>query len=369
MNIKFVVSAVYSVLAVCGIFCEMPGIDAADVNQNFIGPVYQKCAEKSDNVPQIFNLASGLYVPGFDINHDGVLNNTDIEQIYITRRETKRSILQKIVEESEKSEEAVQEEVSITVDAEDEPLEAPEVTEITAVTEEPAVTEAEEEEITEPAMPEPREMRGIDVSKWQGRIDWQRVKDAGIEFVIIKAGEGTQVAKNFYTNINGAKEAGIPCGIYWFSNAKSSYEAVAEANACLEVASQYQLEFPVVCDFEYRSIEKCGNPLEKNKAAATEAVLSFLGTIEEGGYYSMIYTNKNFSSKYLEFDRISSEYDVWCAGYNVSSPGLPCGIWQHSQTGKVDGIDMDSVKKADVDLDIAYRDYPAIMKHLHINGY
>lgn len=369
MNIKFVVSAVFSVLAVCGSFREIPDACAAGVNRSYIGPVYQNSAEDSDNVPQIFNLASGLYVPGFDINHDGVLNNSDIEQIYTTRRENKHKILQRMVEEAEKAELAEQEEITLVPDEEETQLEEPEVTEVSAVTEVPDVTEPEEEETAETVMPEPKEMRGIDVSKWQGRIDWQRVKDAGIEFVIIKAGEGTEVAKNFYTNINGAKEAGIPCGIYWFSNAKSSWEAVAEANACLEIASQYQLEFPVVCDFEYRSIEKCGNPLEKDRTAATDAVLSFLETIENGGYYSMIYTNRNFSSRYFEFDRISSEYDVWCAGYNVSSPGLACGIWQYSQTGKVDGIDMDSRKKADVDLDIAYRDYPAIMKALHINGY
>ncbi len=86
----------------------------------------------------------------------------------------------------------------------------------------------------------------------------------------------------------------------------------------------------------------------------------------------MLYTNKNFSGQYYEFSRITDKYDIWCAGYSLSEPNMPCGIWQYSQSGFLDGIDIENVGRpirAKVDLDIAYRDYPEIMKYLHINGY
>lgn len=210
---------------------------------------------------------------------------------------------------------------------------------------------------------------GIDVSRWQGTIDWQRIKDAGVQFAIIKAGEGTEVESKFYENINGAKAVGINCGVYWFSNAKSIEEAVMEAQACLDAISGYQLEYPVVCDFEYRSLNN--NPLAGNKTLLTDTVIAFLNTIQSNGYYSMFYTNLDFSGRYLEFERISDNFDVWCAGYSIPEPNMPCGMWQYSQTGEVDGTDITGLNGSQnyVDLDISYKNYPAKMKKYHLNGY
>ncbi len=378
MDLKFVVTAVYSVLSLCGGFNELPDSKLTSFDINIAGPVFQSAepgvyttesfpsAIKSNDTKQI-DMISGMYIPGFDINRDGQFDDKDVEEINSLRKQ-KKTETDRIRAEEEAAEKKAEEERKA---AETEPAvtELPEVTEQSEIT---SYTEVSEEENSEPVQdefPAPKEMRGIDVSKWQGKIDWNRVRDAGKEFVIIKAGEGTEVAKNFYTNIEGAKEAGLACGIYWFSNARSYDQAVAEAEACLEVASQYKLEFPVVCDFEYRSIEKCGNPLENDKTAATDAILGFLDTVEQGGYYAMLYTNKNFSGKYFEFSRITEKYDIWCAGYSLHEPNIPCGIWQYSQTGYVDGIDIESRVKNSVDLDISYRDYPEIMKYLHINGY
>ncbi|MCQ2398829.1 MAG: glycoside hydrolase family 25 protein [Sphaerochaetaceae bacterium] len=213
------------------------------------------------------------------------------------------------------------------------------------------------------------ERHGIDVSRWQGRIDWHKLREAGVEFAMIKAGEDTETEVNFYENIKGAKEAGINCGVYWFSNARSYDEAVAEADACLSVVSQYNLEYPVVCDFEYRSIRN--NPLENDRKGLTDAIIGFLSTIEKGGYYSMLYTNTDFSDKYLEINRITEKFDIWFAGYSVDKPGMPCGIWQYSESGVLDGLDIDNLNNGTtkVDLDISYKDYPQIMKSLQINGY
>ena len=83
----------------------------------------------------------------------------------------------------------------------------------------------------------------------------------------------------------------------------------------------------------------------------------------------MLYTNTDFSTRYLERSRITEEFDIWCAGYNTSGPGLSCGIWQYSEKGRKDGIDILNRNSGYVDLDIAYKDYPEIMKALHINGF
>lgn len=357
MNIRFIIPAAYSVLSLCGSFNGIPCFSAPNAD---VGPVYNIYETDDESAKSSVGMISGMYIPGFDINKDGVFDSRDVEEINSSRIQKKKE-----QEDLKRKEETQNNDKQLTAE-----LDAIEVT----VPETPVLDEPEhtEETIETSSMPAPREMRGIDVSKWQGKIDWNSLKNDGIEFVMVKAGEGKEVAENFYTNIEGAKAAGIACGVYWFSNARSSAEAVSEANACLSVVSQYCLEFPVVCDFEYRSIEKCGNPLENNKAAATDAVLAFLDTIQQGGYYSMLYTNKNFSGQYYEFSRITDKYDIWCAGYSLSEPNMPCGIWQYSQSGFLDGIDIENVGRpirAKVDLDTAYRDYPEIMKYLHINGY
>ncbi len=362
VDMRLIKSAACSALFLCAGLTQT-FVYPATAADGFIGPVCQQASKPGETAEYKSSVViPGIYLPGFDVNRDGVFDSRDVEQITSERKaRLADSIKSEPVPESEPTVTEIQS------DTFDEPL-----TEETVIADEPVYEDDDtdcEDEADDFVMPEPREMRGIDVSKWQGNIDWERVKASGVEFVIIKAGEGTSVARNFYANISGAKEAGLACGIYWFSNARSYSEAVDEANACLEVASQYQLEFPVVCDFEYRSIEDCGNPLQYDRRGATDAILGFLGTIERGGFYSMLYTNRNFSSKYFEFDRISSEYDIWCAAYNASSPGLSCGIWQYSQYGHVDGIDTDNYGKAYVDLDVAYKDYPEIMKRLHINGF
>ena len=207
---------------------------------------------------------------------------------------------------------------------------------------------------------------GIDVSKWQGDVDWKKVKAAGTEFVMIKAGEGTEVEPKFLQNIKGAKEAGLQCGIYWFSSARDTEAVKAEVGACIETIKPYQLEFPVVYDFEYRcfyDLEK--DPMTKDRKLCTDIIYTFLEGMREAGYYPMLYSNKNFPTLYLDKKRLTDEFDFWYANYSKSltEPDEVCGIWQRSCTGRVDGI------QYDVDLDRSYVDYKAIMETYHLNGY
>ena len=380
MNIRFVISAVYSVATLCGSVSELP--EKIVQKETFIGPVYRECEEAAEKTDAVKNaILSNLYLPGFDVNSDGAFDEADSLQINETRKQKKieaEEAAKKAEEEKKAAEEAARiaaEQAAVTEPAATEP----EVTETEAT--EPEVTEVQPEqteavtepEVTEepsaPVLPGPKQRNGVDISGWQGKVDFDRLRNDGVEFVIIKAGEGTRVSDTFYEYIEGAKAAGLNCGVYWFSKATSYDEAIEEAEACLEVVSDYQLEFPVACDYEYTAINNYSNPLRYDKAALTDAILGFLRTIERGGYYSMLYTNTDFSTRYLERSRITEEFDIWCAGYNTSGPGLPCGIWQYSEKGRKDGIDILKNNSGYVDLDIAYKDYPEIMKALHINGF
>lgn len=321
-------------------------------------------------------ITKGIYVPVYDVNSDGRFDASDAQEIKRLQDIMKQKTEKENNEKTEPPVEAVVTDIQEmpvieTQDTEPAPAIAPEV----IVTEAPA---PEIPDVTPPAAEENTAnvsgienavMNGIDVSRWQGRIDWQKVKDCGVEFAIIKAGEGTEVEQRFYENINNAKAVGMNCGIYWFSQARSPEDAELEAQACLNAITGYQLEFPVVYDCEYRSLND--NPLSENKSLLTDTVLTFLDKIQSSGYYSMFYTNTDFSDRYLEFNRITDLYDIWFASYYVSAPAMPCGMWQRSETGRVDGLDMDRLNGdvTYVDLDVAYKNYPDIMKSLHINGY
>lgn len=363
VDMRFMVSVVYSALSLCGNVSDLP-------EQTPVYPFVQesiKSIESTEVRKDWSYVVSGVYVPGFDINNDGKFDLNDVAQIQVSRdnkrveEEKARQILLEAEEAARKAE------AEMAAKAEQERIAAEEAARIAA--EQQAQKEKEAQTSGEKVNISDVERRGIDVSRWQGRIDWQKVKASGVEFAVIKAGEGTETEVNFYENIKGAKEAGINCGVYWFSNAHSYDEAVEEARACLSVVSQYSLEYPVVCDFEYRSLKD--NPLSGNRKALTDTLLGFLSTIEQGGFYSMLYTNTDFSDKYLELSRVTEKYDIWFAGYSVDKPGMPCGMWQYSESGRMDGMDLDNLNNGstNVDLDISFKDYPQIMKSLHINGY
>ena len=205
-------------------------------------------------------------------------------------------------------------------------------------------------------------MNGIDVSKWQGRIDWAKVKASGVQFAIIRAGYGREVSQKdayFEANYAGAKAAGLPVGAYWYSYATTTEGAKAEARACLEVIRGKSFEFPVWFDQEYEPAIKA-----LTKQQRTDIVKAFCETLEAAGYYTGLYCSRDWLQNWLYPAQLKA-YDIWVAAYG-SSPGrvpLPYGMWQRSSSGKVPGI------SGNVDLDIAYKDYPAIIKRAGLNGY
>ena len=201
---------------------------------------------------------------------------------------------------------------------------------------------------------------GIDVSKWQGSIDWQKVENDGVDFAIIREGYGkespTQIDKKFEENYRNAKSVGIPVGVYHYSYADSIEDAKKEAEFCLKNIIGKQLEYPVCFDIEDRT------QLALNNRQRTDICKAFCEEIENAGYYVMIYCNLNWYKNYLYSDELK-QYDLWLAHWDVAEPGVECGIWQKTDKGIIDGI------SGNVDLNKSFKDYPTIMKIKGLNGY
>lgn len=204
--------------------------------------------------------------------------------------------------------------------------------------------------------------KGIDVSKWQGKIDWERVKESGVEFAIIRDGFGVKLPGHkdrfFDINIIEAHKNGIDCGVYHYSYAKNEYEAEGEAYFCLENLKGQKFEYPIVFDIEEDEIRGYG----RDKLA--NICQSFCRKIREKGYYACIYANLNWVTNYLDNRRLFGEFDLWLARYNRSASSIyPCGIWQYTSSGCINGIN------GNVDCNISYFDYPKIMRDLNYNGF
>ena len=203
----------------------------------------------------------------------------------------------------------------------------------------------------------------IDVSTHQGVIDWEKVKAAGVDGVIIRAGYGrNNIDKQFVRNITECNRLGIPCGVYWFSYAYTEELAKKEAEYCLAAVKPYKLELPICFDFEYDSVANAKKQgVTVTKQLATAMVHAFCGVIEAAGYYVMNYANPDYLRNY--FDDTVGRYDLWLAWYsNAEQPTRSCGIWQYSSKGSVAGIN------GNVDVNHAYKDYQAIITKAQLNG-
>ena len=197
-------------------------------------------------------------------------------------------------------------------------------------------------------------MKGIDVSKYQGKIDWAKVKAAGIGFCMVRAGYGMYIHQKdpcFDANMAGAKnaglptETGIPVGVYWYSYATDVSQAIREAEVCLEVIAPYkgQILLPVAYDWEDPSLAKMS---VSQTAACCKA---FLDRIQAAGYRPMLYSFSNWLQTRLK-DPSLDGFPRWVAHYGVEKPvsSKPYLIWQYSSKGHVDGI------SGAVDLDEGY---------------
>lgn len=199
------------------------------------------------------------------------------------------------------------------------------------------------------------EVKGIDVSKHNGYINWSKVKSSGIKFVIMRAGYGSNtVDPRFNEYITGALKEGIEVGVYWFSYATSDEKAREEAIKCAEVLKPYKskIKYPVFYDFEYDSVNYARKQgVSINKTKASNFAKAFLDQIKKEGYIPGLYTNIDFSKNYY-FQTIQEQYDMWIAQYTSRCTyKYKHTMWQYSEKGRVNGI------SGYCDMDICYKDY------------
>lgn len=193
---------------------------------------------------------------------------------------------------------------------------------------------------------------GIDVSFWQGDIDWPKVKQAGVEFAMIRAGaRGTETGDLFeddYAQVNyaGASAAGIQVGAYFFSQAITPEEAVAEANYLLEIIKDWNVEMPLVYDWEFVSAD--ARTANMDPRTLTDCAKAFCETVKNAGYTPMIYFNTNQSFDMLYLAELK-DYRFWLAQYDtVLRYPYKIDMWQYSETGTVPGI------QGNVDIDLYF---------------
>ena len=191
---------------------------------------------------------------------------------------------------------------------------------------------------------------GIDVSKWNKTIDWDKVKESGVRFVIIRCGyrgskTGVLVEDPYFRqNIQGAKDAGLKVGVYFFTQAINQAEAVEEASMVLSLTEEYELDYPIFIDTEGSG----GRADALDTITRTAVCQAFCETIEQAGGEAGVYASRNWYYNNVD-DDVLAEYTIWVAEYREEP--LYTGrydIWQYTSSGQIDGID------GRVDLNLSY---------------
>lgn len=201
---------------------------------------------------------------------------------------------------------------------------------------------------------------GIDISHWQGAIDFEKVKASGISFVIIKAGgsdRGFYTDRQFENYYRLAKLAGLKVGCYYYVGRGfvSVADGIADGTRFRRIIEGKEFDYPVFLDLE--------ETLPKDKEGTTRASIAFLEYLEEKGYFVGIYASdvSGFKER-LDMDQLKP-YTKWVAKYSTKKPvyAKDFGIWQYSSKGQIDGI------KTNVDLDLSVVDYTSIIKAKNFN--
>ena len=190
---------------------------------------------------------------------------------------------------------------------------------------------------------------GIDVSKWQGDIDYSKVKNEGVEFVFIKLGGQNGIGGEYYLdpkferNIKGFKEVGIPVGLYFYSYDNSIESARKSALWVIDQIKDYDIDLPISFDFESWS---SFNKFHMSMNTLTKTFESFADTLRENGYDSMLYGSKN----YLENIWLKTKYPIWLAHYTSKTDfNREYKCWQRTSSAKISGIIINTV-----DVNICY---------------
>ena len=208
-----------------------------------------------------------------------------------------------------------------------------------------------------------RKYFGIDVSKYNGKIDWKAVKNSGVDYVMVRVGfRGYGQAGNFALdskfkeNIEGAKKAGLKVGVYFVTQAINENEAIEEAKWVIDQIKGYKIDMPVVIDVEYSGEENHnGRADHLDKTTRTAIIKTFCKNIQNAGYTPMIYLNVDWAMNFVNMSQLTN-YDTWIAHYR-NNPDLGPSysghytMWQYTSTGRVNGV------SDDADCNICYKQY------------
>ena len=206
--------------------------------------------------------------------------------------------------------------------------------------------------------------RGIDVSKWNGSVDWAAIKDAGFDFVIIKAGSIVAKDEKFEENYAGAKAAGLDVGAYFYTYAKNLDEIAEEAELFLAWLEGKQFEYPVYLDIEDASQASLGRSL------LTDMCVHFIERLQSEGYFCGLYVNDYWLFDILDTERMTTYFDVWYARYKSENIeewddtwGERLAMWQFTDEGQI------GEHTYTFCINLVYKDYPTIIKKWGYNGY
>jgi GH25 family lysozyme M1 (1,4-beta-N-acetylmuramidase) len=196
--------------------------------------------------------------------------------------------------------------------------------------------------------------KGFDVSSKNGEIDWEAVAESGMDFVMIRTGEGQapDMDVEFEKNYDGAVAAGLKVGVYHVCCVRTAEAAKKEAEYCLEILDGRALDYPVAYD-----IEKAGC-FADGKQNTTAIAKAFCEVIADAGYTPMIYSSTSYLNDYFDWTQLG-EYKVWAADYRGAKPTLPVSvdIWQYTNAGTVEGANTD---KGACDLNYSYMEASSV---------
>ena len=230
--------------------------------------------------------------------------------------------------------------------------------------------------------------RGIDVSSWNHTfdeqtgeylpLDFEAVRAAGFDFVILKAGSTVRPGENgtlkggkevtFEADYAAAKAAGLDVGVYFYTYSTTVEGTQADARALMTYLEGKQLEYPVYFDVEDPTISTL------DRRTVTELCVTFISALQQSRYFGALYTNNNWLTNHLQTDKVTFLFDVWYARYPLSEDafvwnsekyGQHMGMWQYTQEGRIPTVS----ETGYFDFNYAYKDYPAIMRELGYNGY
>lgn len=194
-----------------------------------------------------------------------------------------------------------------------------------------------------------------DLSTHNGLVNWDKLKEEGVEFVMLRAGYGrNNIDERFYDNASACVRLGIPFGIYWFSYALSEQMAEQEAEYAIAAISRYLIRCPISYDLEYDTVRYASTKgITIDKALATKMVDAFCSRVERAGFEAWNYSNKDYLQRMFD-SALLNKYPLWFARYNDVPGRSGMVMWQRSSSGTVNGI------SGRVDMNYAYRELESI---------